>query len=227
MLRLEDFLFPKFCLSCGSIGVYICNNCRHKLSWFNFDICFYCQKTSYLGLTHPSCCKPNRIDGIMYIFYYNDFMKKIIKSIKYRLAYKILEELFPLIPKEKSEKINELIKLKDIGFFEPVPLHSKRSRSRGFNQAQLIAEYLSKLFNRPLSYFLVRNKPTASQAQLLSRKSRRSNVGGAFSVKKKLDCQSLLLVDDVVTSGATVSEAAKTLKKNGVDQVFVFALAKG
>jgi len=110
----------------------------------------------------------------------------------------------------------------------PVPLHLKRLRWRGFNQSLLLAQAIGQKRQITVDPFLLeRIRPTVPQIQL-SEKERRSNVRGAFSVNDShcVQDQSLLLIDDVYTSGATVNECARVLCQNGAAAVDVFTLAR-
>lgn len=118
----------------------------------------------------------------------------------------------------------------DLGAVElvvPVPLHWSRRMARGYNQAQEIARPLADLIDRPHLAVLRRRRRTAAQASL-SRQSRRQNPVGAFSVRRptEIDGLHVLLVDDVVTTGATVEAAARALDRHGAGAVTVAALAR-
>ena len=110
----------------------------------------------------------------------------------------------------------------------PVPLHPKRLRARGFNQALSLAQLVSKHYTIPLDrYNLVRTRWTQSQVGLSERK-RKENVRGAFFLKKGRDVhrKTILLVDDVYTSGSTVDECAKVLTNAGAQAVHILTLAR-
>jgi len=122
-------------------------------------------------------------------------------------------------------------KLSTKTFFQPIPLSEKKLRERGFNQAFLITKFFRRFFKFPIADFLIRVKETKPQAELKTKKDRYNNLKKAFKIKKEhLETVSgvrVILVDDVITSGSTVREAAKTLKKAGASKVYVFALARG
>ncbi|OGK24079.1 hypothetical protein A3C25_05200 [Candidatus Roizmanbacteria bacterium RIFCSPHIGHO2_02_FULL_38_11] len=226
---LKDLLFPKFCLGCGFLGAYICSNCQKKLSYISKDVCLYCGKASLWGLTHPGCRRNHGVDGLVSIFYYNNLLKKVIKSIKYRLALDVWEELCLVIEPDKLNKIAAYKKLNFAKFFlQPIPLHTSRLRSRGFNQAKIIASFFSQLLQRPVTEYLLRKKSTFSQAQLKNNKDRYINMRGAFEVlTREVDDKNFILVDDVITTGSTLKEAAWTLKRAGASRVVALTLAKG
>jgi ComF family protein len=122
------------------------------------------------------------------------------------------------------------IPLNTFDFILPIPLHPIRLRERGFNQSQLIAEILNEAHNIPiLANTLSRIRPTNPQS-LLGQKERWTNMEGAFRMKNNfsINNNSILLIDDLLTTGATASAAAQALKESGAKRVdlFVIALAK-
>lgn len=194
------------------------------------DICIYCSHNSLYGLTHPACKRRYGIDGFMSIFHYNNLLKSIIKSIKYRYALDVWRELCLIIEPESILKIASLKKLiKESIFLEPIPLYRSKLRRRGFNQARIIAEYFSRKLSLPMSSHLVRTKDTESQAQLRKNSERFKNMQGAFDVDetKRVTGQYIILIDDVVTTGSTVKEAARAFKLGGANRVFVVSVAQG
>src|SRR3989344_6005615 len=145
---LKDLFLPKFCLGCGFLVAYICLKCQKKLSYVRRDNCVYCGKPSLYGLTHYGCKRNRGIEGMICVFYYNNFLKKIIKSIKYRLATEVFRELCLIIEPEKLSKISVLKELKKSDFqLQPIPLHTGRLRIRGFNQAKLVADFFNRFLN--------------------------------------------------------------------------------
>ena len=123
----------------------------------------------------------------------------------------------------------ELTRLHRIDTIVPVPLHYRRLRQRGFNQASLLARRLGSLLQLPVDYSnLKRTRLTEPQIGL-SRKQRAENVKGAFSLKapEKFNDKGVLLVDDVLTTGETVDQCVKVLKKNGgAREVVVLTVAR-
>ena len=110
----------------------------------------------------------------------------------------------------------------------PVPLHPKRLRWRGFNQSLLLARQVSRLYEVPVDPFvLCRERETPPQTQL-AEDERRKNVRGAFAIYpgKLLKRRSVLLVDDVYTSGATANECSRVLVRGGAREVYVLTLAR-
>ncbi len=110
----------------------------------------------------------------------------------------------------------------------PIPLHISKERARGYNHAKLLAMGIAKKLELPLQDCLLRVKKTTSQFAL-TKLDRQQNIKNAFVVKKAIDRKysTIFLVDDVLTSGTTLSEAAKILKKQGVKKVYGITLAHG
>ncbi len=228
-MLLIDLLFPKFCLGCSHIGSYICHRCFKKLKVINKPICLYCHKQSYLGLTHPKCLKKLSIDGVLSIYYYDNLLKKIIKNIKYRLATIVWDEFWKSIP---ESDINRLFAYKKIfceAFIQVVPLSQSKYQLRGFNQAMMIAKYFKKVLNFPIINILKRSHEALAQAQIKSKKSRLKNVKNVFLITRRVDIKNktIILIDDVITTGATLKEACRMLKKAGANKVYALTLAKG
>ena len=223
----KELFYPKICLGCGFLGAYICPVCQNKLKRINKDSCLYCGRASLNGFTHPACKREKRIDGFISLFYYDNRLKKIIKEIKYRKTLEALNELVFLIDYSLVNKLKYFI-TKDL-IIQAIPLHPQREKERGFNQVEPITRQLNQLTGVPIKNILLRIKPTAYQAQIEKKQQRLINIRGVFSLKKgeKINKNNFLIVDDVLTTGSTVKEAARVLKDNGADKIFVFTLAKG
>ena len=229
---LEDLFFPKFCLGCGYIGTYLCSSCRDKLKPIEQDSCPYCKEPSFFGLTHPSCRNKLNIDGQLALYHYNPILKKIIKNIKYRLAVQVWQEFYQTIKPEIITKIGFYNKLSSDFAIQPIPLTKTKYYERGFNQAFLIAKFFQKFLNFPIVDLLVRKKEISPQAQIKNRRQRYLNLKGAFAINPNRrdvinHVANIILIDDVITSGSTIKEAARILKEAGVKKVYVLALAKG
>lgn len=229
IMSLKDLLFPKLCLGCGALGSYICNACERKLKIIEDNICVYCRNKSYMGLTHPGCRKTNGIDGIISFYYYNGFLQKIIKHIKYRLATDVFDEFRQIIQPVIQEKLLFCKQILKNGLLQPVPLHSTKLKLRGFNQALLVGNLINTILKMPIVDYFERKKKTLAQAETHKKKDRYQNIQGAFQPKKKTELagRTVVIVDDVMTTGLTVLELGKAIKRCGASKVFVIALAMG
>lgn len=228
-MSLIDLLFPKTCLSCNKLGKFICLTCKVNLRAVESDYCIYCRKISYLGLTHANCQIPGGIDGVMSLYEYNVVLKKIIKSIKYRLVKDAFSELFQAILAPSHDKLTAFsFRFKNY-LLQPIPLHKDRYKLRGFNQSEKIAQFVQTLCHYETIDALERVKNTGAQAQIHTREERYINMKDAFIVKEEKDVRgkTIILIDDVITSGSSVKEAARVLKQSGAAHVFAFSIARG
>lgn len=224
---LADILFPRVCIGCGFLGCSICPYCKNKLSYLERDACLYCRRASPDGFTHQLCQKTNGVDGVLAILHYNDFLKKVISTFKYQLVTDLWNELKLILPSQRFMKLGLYKKLNGDFVLQPIPLHARKLKDRGFNQAQMIADYFRQYLGLQTIDSLVRNKETLAQAQLTNNMDRQNNLRNAFQTASPVEGKNIILIDDVVTSGATVKEAARTLKRKGARLVFVLALARG
>jgi ComF family protein len=153
-----------------------------------------------------------------------DPLRRVVHSFKYGRKVSLGKPLGRLMARGCEEFVNEC----RVDLIIPVPLHSKRLRWRGFNQSALLARQVSRAYGLPMEPFvLMRDKETLPQTQL-SEEERRKNVRGAFSVRAAgaLKGKTLLLVDDVYTSGATLNECSRVLMRAGADKVYILTLAR-
>ncbi len=232
-----DTLFPVTCLSCGKEGVLaqnraegsgaglICDVCQSTLMPLESQMCIVCKKPSPAGLTHPLCLSPRSADGLISFFNYHDEkVSKILINGKYSFlpnAYRILGRLL-------AKKIQAHYEMLAVGcLLVPVPLHKWRLRWRGFNQSEILCQTLAHELNLPNANVLVRCKSTKVQKDL-KKEQRLKNVEGSFqlSVSAKINGQNIILVDDFTTTGSTLQEAARVLKRNGAAKVICLTVAR-
>ncbi|OGD97977.1 hypothetical protein A3A49_02060 [Candidatus Curtissbacteria bacterium RIFCSPLOWO2_01_FULL_38_11b] len=249
MISLLDFIFPKKCVGCGKFGAYFCNGCYNKIEFVDTPVCPVCQRQAVGGKTHPGCAGRFRLDGLVVACRYQDPVKRAIAKVKYKWAYDI-EMVFVDLLAQNLWRFD----LPDEVVLVAVPLHSKRENWRGFNQSEILAESLSQKFKVPHLALLSRNRATQTQVGL-KKEERKKNVRGAFAIgssgqeeRKPFDFaqafgseaqarrgkimtdvrgQDIILVDDVFTSGATMAECAKVLKRTGAKSVWGMAVALG
>ncbi len=220
---LVDFIFPKKCVGCGKFGEYFCSKCFSKIEYVENPVCPVCQRQAVGGRTHPKCQTRYSLDGLVVACRYRNPVKVAIQKVKYRWVYDIEKVLVDLLA---TQIYKFAIPQKVI--LVPVPLHKKRKNWRGFNQAEILAKDLSKKFKVNYSEILIRSRETKTQVGL-KRDERKENVRGAFELRRGADVsgRNVILVDDVYTSGATMAECAKVLKKSGAKSVWGMAVALG
>lgn len=238
-----DLIFPKRCVGCGNFGSYICDNCFTYIKFSEYGFCTVCQKASIDRLTHPGCRSKYEIDGVFASVLYKGIMKRVIARFKYEPYVSdlrhILSDLFyeGLI---QNEVFSRLAGEKCLPV--PIPLHASRYRERGFNQAKLLLEgFLERLQSNNSGdkgeksnagkKLLIRIKHTKRQFGL-TQADRVANIKDAFAVDARVlevlnKDMVVFLVDDIVTSGATMREASRVLKKAGFKKVYGIALAHG
>jgi len=224
-----DMMYPKRCLGCGKLGMYICLACEKKLAYVETDVCFYCKKMSPHGQTHPDCQYKQGIDGVLSVFQYNPLLKKIIAAIKYELATAVWHDFKLTVRPEGLYAWFFFRRIIHNAIIIPLPLHPRRQNARGFNQAELIARWASDYLAFPVKNVLVRKRNTPFQARLTDDRARHNNVRDAFCVQGSggVSEKNIILVDDVVTSGSTLKEAARACWNAGARSVYVLTLARG
>lgn len=229
-MNVLDFIFPKYCVNCKKFGDFLCADCFSRLSFDTKNICTVCGKHTFNGLTHPGCFRKYSLDGSFTCIVYNSISKKLIYQFKYRPNLTSLKSFLGDLMYEslvQNEEFDKVIR-KEV-LFVPVPLSKAKFRRRGYNQAEILAKELSKRFGISTVDCLVRVKETKSQVGL-KKEERKENIKGAFGLvdrhSGKIQNSYVVLVDDVLTTGSTLSEAANVLKHHGARQVWAVALAK-
>jgi len=232
ILKTKDFLieilFPAKCLICNKEGNWICHDCKRKIIFTKKQTCPICFKERKQGKVCPSCRQRTELSSLIVICLYQN--NEVIKKLIHALKYKYLQDLKTIIGeilRESFKKDNGNILPKN-SIIVPIPLHKKRQRHRGFNQAEIIAQSLAQITRQKLkTKILIRKKFTYPQVKLKAAK-RKINVKGAFCLANKLEIlnKSVILIDDVYTTGSTMNEAAKVLLKAGAKEVNGLVIAR-
>lgn len=225
-MGILDLFFPVSCLTCGKYGKYICEVCLAKVRTPT-PICPQCFRWSHKGKVHAKC-ETKDLDSLISVWKYEDIVKKAIVALKYKYAAKISEELGSSAADALSKTSFSLPKKPVL---VPIPLYWLRKNQRGFNQSEevgrLISEKMGWEFNPEL---LVKNRRTKFQAEL-SKEERLKNIKKAFFLNQKYINtpipSNIVLFDDVWTTGATLKEAARVLKKGGAGKVWGLTIARG
>lgn len=223
--KILDTIAPITCVDCGQHGEHLCASCQTKLT-IAAQHCIVCGKINLLGLTHSSCKTKKHPNGILAPFEYkNPGITKLIIRGKY---YFIPDCYLTL-----GNAVSEYLKQEHLEkFFKnyvlcPIPLSNARLRWRGFNQSEIIARIISNKLNLQMEAVLMRTRWTKTQKNL-KQAARQKNISGCFAVTSQnaVANKSILLIDDVVTTGATLREAALTLKLAGAKDVWCLAVAR-
>jgi competence protein ComFC len=237
--RVLDLLYPPACGVCGAgltHGDALCAGCDADLPRLAEPFCQSCGEMFQGLIDGPFSC-PNCSD-LSFAFEFarpamlrDDRTLDLIHRLKYGREIHLAAELGRL-GCESFEDPRLAPALDGSWPLIPVPLHRKRLRHRHFNQAEEISRALSKHSGLPVVKGLSRIRETATQTQL-SRKQRMENLRGAFEVTRLghiwigRQPQGAVIVDDVLTTGSTVNECAKTLRRAGFQQVFVVTVMRG
>jgi len=211
-----NIVFPVNCISCGKNGADLCVSClsnsppaeRENAKWI----------FSFFDYRHPS-------------------IKKAIWLLKYKGKKKLANVFAEVMHGLILEELSELSVMENFRepILIPIPLARKRQRERGYNQAELICKYLIKIDEKNNmgenfkleNNILIKPKDTEHQVRIKDRQKRLKNIIGSFSVKnpEKIKGRNIIIIDDVLTTGATLNEARKTLKQAGAKKIIAFTVA--
>lgn len=227
---IEDlFLTSHKCISCGRevpdyVKTKLCETCSKNLSKISGEICVRCGESVVAGNKYCDGCKnmDYKFDENHSYAVYDDISGRVVKSLKYSgnkyIAKNIAEMLF------EDKKYFE-----GVDYITFVPIGRERLKERGFNQAEEIAMHVSKLAGVPIIGTLEKIKENTHQAGL-TRKERVKNIVNTIAVREKeketIKGKVVLVIDDVFTTGSTLSECAKVLKKSGATKVRTLTFAK-
>lgn len=229
--KLLDFLYPRTCPVCGKIvsgkGKKICKDCKEKLVYIKNPKCSKCGKL--LRDFREEYCR----DCKKYHHYFEQgravwvYNKEIRESI-YRFKYDNKREYADFYIEEIVATQGGWIKSLNVDAVIPVPLHKKKEKARGFNQAEVLAKGIGVALGIPVETKLVsRQKNTIAQKELNS-KERQKNLKNAFKiVQNDVQLKKVLLVDDIYTTGSTMDAMAGVLKEGGVREVYAICLGTG
>ncbi|RJQ37525.1 ComF family protein [Candidatus Parcubacteria bacterium] len=223
---LLDLLFPRACLQCRAEGALLCRSCRAGITPIG-PACPACGSRRLDARLCPSCYKQWRIQRFIAPFAYRD---PLARTLIHSFKYDRVQDLAPLLADEVMRWLARYhISLPKDAVFVPIPLHPNRERERGFNQAELFGRALSRASGIPLRPLLRRTRGTPPQSSLESHAARQANVADAFGIgdPRVSVPQKIILLDDVATSGATLREAARTLRAHGARTIWAVVIAKG
>lgn len=232
--KILDFIWPQFCINCkkklSSEETLFCRHCLTGLRKVESPYCRICgdpvngeisisYKCQYCTSFKPDFTKARSV------FRFRCAISKAIYALKYHKSTYIAAPLAEMAVASIKEHYNDII----FDLVTYVPLHNKKFRKRTYNQAAIIATHISKKIHVPLAGDLItRVRDTGTQTKL-NFYERKKNMYQAFQTvnAKKLRHKTILLVDDVMTTGATVNACAKALKKGGALDVYVITIARG
>ncbi len=225
-----DILFPPLCLNCqkhlGDKNKFVCDDCLAAIKFNNTLFCPVCR--ARLADNKRIC----HYDNQYLLAAAGNYDDLILQNLIHYFKYKSFKNLAPILGELMIKYLKNVISHSSlvIGYFivVPVPLHPRRERQRGFNQAKLIAEIVAKKFNWDLFEGLKRIKNNKPQVGLRDSEARTKNMADCFEIEnpERVKDKNILLVDDVFTSGATMNEAVRILKANGAKRIIALVIAK-
>ncbi len=208
---LLDLIFPPRCAGCGRRGAVLCAGCLVRCRAVRRDI-----NTSHRR-PHPQ----HVLASVHGLYTYDDPLREAIIKLKYGRQRRLAAPLGVLFTAALPAHVHAC----DV--IQPVPLHHSRMQERGFNQSFLLAQAVASALGKPVSTHLERVRPTMQQVGL-NQSAREANVRGAFVWPAGVQVpNTVLLIDDVLTTGSTLWECARALRAAGVREVHALALASG
>ncbi|MDF2379812.1 MAG: double zinc ribbon domain-containing protein [Candidatus Gracilibacteria bacterium] len=226
-----DLLYPRQCVGCKIQDSWFCDHCASLIKKIEQKKCYICKKPHPEGTTCSEHFTERTLNKLLVGAHYsaNPVLGDAIHEFKYnRHPEDIATKLGHLLSSTLTHHL--LSSYSSCSFILiPVPLHTSRLKERGFNQAKLLADEVSKLHKIPLpdSNLLTRQKHTTSQVQSGTRQARLENLKDAFTTTKKADPNAIyILIDDVTTTGSTLEECCQVLRKAGAKEVWGLVLAR-
>lgn len=229
---VTGFFYPPLCVKCsatllGARAFFLCPECTEEIDYINTGACKLCGAASGAGATHNKGCARCKSGVINFtravgVAKYHSPVRDLIHDFKFYGNRRLAKTFAQMM----TNRIKELGIDRGIDYVLPVPLHPTREKWRGYNQAALLGKYIAREIKSPFSSKKIfRVRKTESQA-LLTNNQRLLNLSGAFKAEGIVEGAKILLIDDVLTTGATASECAKALRDAGASRVYVAVFAR-
>ena len=227
--HLKQVVFKQNCLLCnahqdalGANNYAVCRACLNDLPWHPKTSCPQCGLAS-AGIICGRCLNnPPDFDATHAVFLYQFPIDAMMQRYKYGNMLNLGDAFGEFL----AEKVNVEVYLKNIDLVIPMPMHPQRLKQRGFNQALEIAKVLTKNCKEKLDYKSVQRQTLTPPQASLPLKARVKNIKGAFKVNTNFTGKRIAIIDDVMTTGASLNELAKTLKKAGAEHVECWVVAR-
>jgi len=214
------------CLLCADRhgGEYgLCNSCLQNLPWHHAATCPQCALPSDSAICGSCLAAPPSFDSTRALFSYDYPLDRLLQHYKYKESLHLADTFSSLF-------IHRLLDTglagSGIDLIMPMPMHNERLKQRGFNQALEIARLISRQTNIKLDYTACRRTKLTPPQASLPLKERIKNIRGVFQCNKNMQGLNIALVDDVMTTGASLNELAKTLKQAGAAHVECWVIAR-
>lgn len=224
--ELLGLLYPAKCPFCGKIWSGICDECREKYPLIREPRCMKCGKPIQKE-TEEYCYDCSRTEHHYEWGRSLWVHKEPVNEAIYAFKYKNRRTYGEIFARELAKVYGGFLQKQRVELILPIPLHKSRRRERGYNQTEILAKYLGEYTGIEVdSTSLVRMKKTSPQKRN-NDKERKKNIRNAFALKKKINAENVVLIDDIYTTGSTLDEAARILKKSGVTNVYFLTISVG
>lgn len=221
-----DLIFPKYCFGCNKESSWLCEECLTNILPVETQTCPNCKKITQTGRYCSKCRKKASLSGVIVAAYYEEGpVKELIHNFKYNHILEVENILGDLMTQALR---NNFPAKKDL-LITCVPLHFLRQARRGYNQSEILANYIAGKLKISKNFKILKKiRKTRPQVQF-SGKKRRENLKNSFKICKNADVlgKTFVVVDDVTTTGATLNECARILKVAGARRVWGLVIAKG
>lgn len=218
--QLLTMLFPIFCIGCNREGEWLCTQCRVAMPALTLQRCLVCRVVQ----AHGAVCAEHRLHAVVAgVVAYGEFHDWHWQQLLHVWKYQGARELDGLFADVATALVPALPGTIEV--IVPLPLTLRRERSRGFNQAAILADAIAQATGLPIVPSLKRVRETPHQARLTP-EQRRRNLRAAFVASEEVQGRNCLLVDDIVTTGYTMRAAAEALKQAGASEVWGAAISR-
>ena len=220
--QVMDLVFPQTCVHCNTEGRLLCDACLNGAARIGSGAC----RTCGIQLEHGSRCgkcaeSPPALTRVTAVFQFEGAIRDAVHALKYR----DLRAIAPVLGEELAETVSS--RHRSIDVVVPVPLHRRRLRSRGYNQAELLARPVAANLGIPISTnLLTRVADNPPQAQARNQTARSAGVRNAFAASNEAHGKRVLLIDDVATTCSTLDACGRALYRAGAKSVRAAVLAK-
>lgn len=226
-----NIMYPKKCVICNEIieyknsKDYVCLKCRENIPFISGNICKKCGKPIDYGEICSRCMET----AFAFDFGFSPFEYEIVRKSIFRLKYKgvkkdgkAMGELMSLFVREKYNDV-----IKNIDIIVPVPIHEKKLKKREFNQADIIGKRIAQNFNIVYKDDLIKRIRNTVPQNSLEHKERKENIKDAFVITDKefIKDKSIMIVDDIFTTGSTINECSRLLIMNGAKNVVFYTFS--
>jgi len=227
--HIIDYILPKRCMACAELtqdGGGFCSSCWREFEFITKPFCISCGRSFALDIAEGHIClgclkaKPH-YDSARSLFKFNAISKKVIHAFKYYDKTILATNFAEMLCLRYMDEIS------DANLIIPVPMHKLKRLMRMYNQAALLASAIGAYLQKPVSFNILKKTKWTKPQTLLPRKSRLTNIAGSIAIENSDNVigKNIILIDDVMTTGTTISLCAKLLKKAGAKKIVVLCIA--